>query len=246
MQFVSGRSHRRSIMGDGVLKMLNPAKIVESAIDAPLMAWSRHSEITADRAGLLVVGSETIARRVLMSWTLKSFPLQSRVNPDAWQEQEDQSDQMTQVAEWTLASTPYLAGRLRLLREFAKSESHTGWRRVIEHWAPAPPPPSAPALSSSPNAGAPRTPPPPPDPDSVRLVCVKCKEGMRIPKSALESGETVNVRCPNPSCRSVLTVKTTRKPAADGADAVPASGPAAPPAATAPAPDPSSLSAPQE
>ncbi|MDQ6827440.1 MAG: M48 family metalloprotease, partial [Gemmatimonadota bacterium] len=44
MQFVSGHARKRSILGEGIMHMLNPAKLVESAIDAPLMAWSRHSE----------------------------------------------------------------------------------------------------------------------------------------------------------------------------------------------------------
>jgi hypothetical protein len=48
---------------------------------------------------------------------------------------------------------------------------------------------------------------------------------MRIPKAALKSGETVNVRCPNPKCKSVLTV-TPKKPAPPPA---PATQPAAPP-----------------
>ena len=209
MQFVSGRARHRSIMGEGVLKLLNPAKLVESAIDAPLMAWSRHSEITADRAGMLVVGKEDVARRVLMTWTLKSFPLVPRVNADAWLEQEQTIDGgMTSISEWTMASTPYLAGRLRLLRDFAGSGELQAWRAVVEHWAPAPSPPIAPASSSVPR----QTPPPPPaDPNSIRLVCPSCKGAMRVPKSAFEKGEPINVRCPNPDCKSILTV-TPKKP----------------------------------
>jgi Zn-dependent protease with chaperone function len=232
MQFLSGRSRHRSIMGDGILHMLNPAKIVEGAIDAPLMAWSRHADITADRAGLLAVGKEEVARRVLMTWTLKSFPLQARINPEAWAEQEAVSeDTMSRVSEWTLSSTPYLAGRLRTMREFAASDGVKGWRAVIEHWlppepAPAPEPPKqaagAPAAPSPATSSAPAQ---APDPNTVRLVCPSCKEGMRIPKAALESGETVNVRCPNPKCKSVLTV-TPKKPAPPPA---PATQPAAPP-----------------
>lgn len=212
MQFISGRARHRSIMGDGVMRLLNPAKLVESAIDAPLMAWARHSEITADRAGMLVVGKEDVARRVLTTWTLKSFPLQQRINIDAWLEQENAIEtEMTRISEWTMSSTPYLAGRLRLLREFAASEQMRGWRAVIAHWAPAPvEPPAAPAAAQ---ANAPSA----PDPNSVRLVCPQCKEAMRIPKSAIDGATgPVNVRCPNVSCRAVLTVSprpTTPAPA---------------------------------
>ena len=213
MQFVSGRAHHRSIMGDGVLKLLNPAKLVESAIDAPLMAWSRHSEITADRAGMLVVGKEDVARRVLMTWTLKSFPLVPRVNADAWLEQETTIDGgMTSISEWTMASTPYLAGRLRLLREFAGSQEMHGWRAIVEHWAPPSPPP-APAQppAATPSRPAAQQPTPPADPNSIRLVCPSCKGAMRVPKTVFDTGETVNVRCPNPGCKAILTV-TPKKP----------------------------------
>jgi Zn-dependent protease with chaperone function len=214
MQFVSGRARHRSIMGEGVLKLLNPAKLVESAIDAPLMAWSRHSEITADRAGMLVVGKEDVARRVLMTWTLKSFPLVPRVNADAWLEQEQTIDGgMTSVSEWTMSSSPYLAGRLRLLREFAASSEMHAWRSVVEHWSPAPPSHSAPPPPTSPKTAPPQPQPPPPDPNSIRLVCPSCKGAMRVPKTVFDAGEPVNVRCPNPSCKAVLTV-TPKKPAA--------------------------------
>ena len=216
MQFLSGRARHRSIMGEGVLRLLNPTKLVEGAIDAPLMAWARHAEITADRAGMLVCGKEDVARRVLTTWTLKSFPLQARINVDAWLEQENAIEgEMTRLSEWTLSSTPYLAGRLRLLHEFAGTETLRGWRTVIAHWAPPEAPPAAPnapnarnapnapnAVSASPTPRAAAA----PDPATVRLVCPKCREGMRIPRTALEGGAPVNVRCPNADCRAVLTV----------------------------------------
>lgn len=223
MQFVSGRAHKRSIMGDGVLHMLNPAKLVESAIDAPLMAWSRHSEITADRAGMLCVGKEEVVRRVLMSWTLKSFPLQARINFDAWAEQEAAADDVSRFAEWTQASTPYLAGRLRLMAEFARSEECLGWRAVVTHWMPPEPDPAPGPLvgGTSQSAAATRS---VIDTESIRLVCVNCKEPMRVPKSALGSGSPVNVRCPNAACGAVLTVtpkapRAPEPPTAEGADA---------------------------
>jgi Zn-dependent protease with chaperone function len=222
-QFITGRSHKRSIAGDGLLKLLNPAKLVENAIDAPLMAWARHAEITADSAGLIVVGKEDVARRVLQAWTFRSFPLLQRVNPEAWMEQEDASDAgMTQLAEWTLASAPYIAGRLRLMREFARSDYLKQWRAVIEHYAPMP------AAGTAPAPGAPNT-PPANDPNTIRLVCITCKESMRVPATALAGTATVNVRCPNPKCRAVLSV--TPKPTA------PVTPPPVPPTPPAPPPD---------
>ena len=41
----------------------------------PLMAWSRQSEVTADRAGLLAVGDVALARRVLLTWSIRSASL---------------------------------------------------------------------------------------------------------------------------------------------------------------------------
>ena len=212
MQFVSGRSHKRSIAGDGLLKMLNPAKLIESAIDAPLMAWARHAEITADNAGVLAVGNEAVARRVLQAWTFRSFPLLQRINHDAWMEQEDASDAaMLQVAEWTLASAPYLAGRLRLMREFARSDFLGQWRAVIEHWSPPSPPVPVSAPTAAASATRPAARPAPPridnDADMIRLRCAACARDMRIPKSVMAGKDSALVRCPDPACRAVMTMR---------------------------------------
>jgi Zn-dependent protease with chaperone function len=216
-EFMSGRRAQRTILGEGVLQFLNPAKLVESAVDAPLMAWARHSEITADRAGLLVVGKEEVAERVLLQWTLKSFPVVSRLDKDAWREQEEQSDEAAlRIAEWTMTSTPYVAPRLKLMREFARSQEFKGWRAVIEYWGkdgPAPEPVNA-APQPKEHSSKPRT-----DPDAVRLVCIACREPMRVKRSALQGSEPVKVRCPNPQCRKVLEVKP-KKSVPPGPDAL--------------------------
>ena len=41
----------------------------------------------------------------------------------------------------------------------------------------------------------------------VRLSCVSCNEAMYVDKQALQGGEAVNVRCPNPACGEVLSIK---------------------------------------
>lgn len=249
MQFMSGRAQSRSILGGGVLKLLNPVKLVQGAVDAPLMAWSRHSEITADRAGMLAARNEEVARRVLMSWNLKSFPLYARINQEEWREQEREADEATQrVAEWTLASTPFMAGRLKQVRDFAASEEYAAWTRFIDHYAPSAPARQQPKpastradgpASASTNDAAKAT---APDSNVIRLACVQCKGAMRIPKSAIEGKESVNVRCPNAECRAVLTLKVGPKPvpqpsapansladttSASAAQAAPAPGPEA-------------------
>ena len=207
MQFTSGRQQNKTIGGHGVLQFLNPAKIVESAIDAPLMAWSRHAEITADRAGALVVGQHEVARRVAIQWTLKSFPLFPRINLEALERDVAQSDdRQLQVSEWTMSSTPYLARRLRIMNEFFASEALRGWRAVIEHWIrPAPPLPK-PRVSTMPKPAVPE----PTITDAIKLACISCHEVMRVPREDLEGKTEARVRCPNPACGKVLEI--TPKP----------------------------------
>lgn len=197
----------RSLMGGGMLSFLSPAKLIESGINAPLMAWQRHSAITGDRAGLLVVGKPEVARRVTLQRTLMSFPLAGRINMEAWRAQEEAADDAAmQASEFAMTSTPYAARRLKLMREFAESPDYQGWRAVIDHWAPpeAPPPPQ--------NVQAkPARPQGPPLGETQRLTCVACKTPMRVPKATLAGDRPVNVRCPNPGCGKVLTI-TPKKP----------------------------------
>ncbi|MEZ5994592.1 MAG: M48 family metallopeptidase [Hyphomonadaceae bacterium] len=193
----------RSLMSSGVLSFLSPAKLIESGINAPLMAWQRHSAITADRAGLLVTGNLDVARRVTLQWTLHSFPLAGRINAEAWREQEDASDDSAmQASEFAMTSTPYAARRLKLAREFHASEEFRGWRRVIEHWAPPPRPATVQAAKDRPQS---------PQADMERLTCIACKTIMRVPKSVLAGDKPVNVRCPNPDCAKVLKI-SPKKP----------------------------------
>ena len=208
IQFTSGRQQSKTIGGHGLLQFLNPAKIVESAIDAPLMAWARHAEITADRAGALVVGQRDVARRVAIQWSLKSFPLFPRINLEALEREVAQSDdRQLQVSEWTMSSTPYLARRLRIMNEFFASETLIGWRAVIDHWqrpASAPPEPRSSAIVKP-------TSPEPMIADAIKLTCIACHEVMRVPRADLEGKAEVKVRCPNPACAKVLEV-TPRPP----------------------------------
>ena len=64
--------------------------------------------------------------------------------------------------------------------------------------------------------GKPTAAPPNDDPTMLRLVCPRCQQGLRIPRSAVSGAEPVNVRCPNPECRVVLTV-TPKAPVEDPA-----------------------------
>lgn len=210
-ELLMGRRHpQQTIMGDGVLKLLNPGKIVESAFEAPLMAWARHSEITADRAGQLSVGKLDVARRVLLQSTLRSFPFYQRIDQDDWRAQEDESDDaMLATVEATMSATPFIARRLKLAREFHDSEALRGWRATISHWVGEDRRlrPRTPREAPAKNAAAPQT------ADTVRLVCVSCSEPMRVARAQLVGDKPVNVRCPNPACGKILAVTPRRPPA---------------------------------
>src|SRR6185503_11812920 len=98
------------MMSGGVFNaMLNPTALITGAIEAPLLAWARQAEITADRAGLLTVGDEEVARRVLLSWTLKSSFIFRQINIQAWLEQQAADDEgYSRLSELTTSSTPYI------------------------------------------------------------------------------------------------------------------------------------------
>ena len=77
------------LLSGGLLGVISPSKLLEGAAEMPLMAWSRQSDITADRAGLLAVGDEALARRVLLAWSIRSARLLKEVNIEEWMKQEE-------------------------------------------------------------------------------------------------------------------------------------------------------------
>jgi Zn-dependent protease with chaperone function len=228
---------RGGLMAGGLFsavgKVLSPSHLIESAIELPLLAWARQAEITADRAGLLAVGDEAIARRVLLSWSLKSSMLCQRINIDAWLSQEEDDDQVMQLSEMLSSSTPYLTRRLKLIQQFTGEPQMQYWRNVIKSLSPAAKtvapavalPGGTPRPAPQPNAiQAAATPPAQQQPpknaqpiaakpagkaldDSLKLSCGNCKTAMRIPKSALAGKAALNVRCPNAACGKVITLK---------------------------------------
>lgn len=219
MQFLMGQSRGRgTILGEGVFQFLNPTKILESAVEAPMMRWARHSQITADRAATLVTGDLETARRVLTQWAMKSFPVAGKVNLEAWLEQEAAADDpYLQLSEWTMSTEPYLAPRMKILREYFESDGFDEWHRYVAHYT---------ADAGLPNLTeeAPKKKKPgKPKPDTSRLQCAACGEAMRVPSKLLAGDKPVNVRCPNPDCRKVLRVKpqadkpepAPKKPTAD-------------------------------
>lgn len=204
MQFLMGQNSGRStILGEGVMQFLNPAKLLESAVEAPLMRWARQSQITADRAAVLVTGDIDTARVVLTQWAMKSFPVAGKLNLEAWLEQEAAADDpYLRLSEWTMSTEPYLAPRLRILSEFVESENFLQWHRYIDHYAE-----QAGLPSLQPQATPKSKPRKGPPPDTEAITCAACGEGMRIPSALLKGDKPVSVRCPRESCRKVLRVK---------------------------------------
>ena len=213
---------RRGLAGAGVLSALNPAHLVEGALELPLLAWARQAEITADRAGLLAVGDEEIARRVLLSWSLRSVMLFRQINIATWLEQMDDSDdQTTRLSEVASSSTPYITRRLKLLAQFASAPELQQYRSIIGPLVPALPP--VPALALAPATTPLQGQPPPsaptrheagpaPTSDDLRLACPSCKTTMRIPRAVLAGRAALDVRCPNPACGKVTTLKKQAAP----------------------------------
>ena len=161
---VGEQSHGKGMMEGGFLdKILNPQSIIEDAIEMPLLAWSRQSEITADRAGMLAVGNLEIIRRVLLTWTLKSSIVFRQINIEAWLEQQGaEGDEFSKLSDLSATNTPNIIPRLRLLTEFSKSKALNHWRKMISHAIGQAEPKTAPKPATTPQ-------------DVIKLKCANCQ-----------------------------------------------------------------------
>lgn len=246
------QSHRKGMMAEGVLGALNVEHLLQSAIDVPFLSWARLAEITGDRAGMLAVGNEETARRVLLAWSLRSVPLYEQINVDAWlQQQEDSDDQVTRIAEMISSPTPYITRRLKQLTVFARSPELYNMRVSIGPLDQAAYPATPDALTQPAEATEFQTPAvevgtfetvdtalpdddvqAAPDPtvavDVVRIKCASCGAGMRVPREKLEGKTEFKVRCPNTTCGIVMTLRkkssTTQEPSMDAPTTAPAAG----------------------
>ncbi len=144
LRFVAGDvSVHTGLLSNGLINAINPTKLIQGAIDLPLMAWSRQSDVTADRAGLMAVGDENLVRRVLLAWSIRSARLLQQVNIEEWLKQESASDDsMTKFSEMTTSSSMYTTRRLRLLGQAAREAELMRWSQSIQpvrqKLAPAP------------------------------------------------------------------------------------------------------------
>ncbi len=199
--FLGEQGPGKGVMAGGIFNaILSPTALIESAIEVPLLAWARQAEITADRAGLLTVGDEETARRVLLSWSLKSSFIYRQMNIEAWMEQQaDDDDGYSKLSELTTTSTPYIGPRLKLLAEFARSPELQYWRKMI---------------TDSIKQSAPQVPlKPTKQPDVIKLKCAACRTPMRVPLKVLEGKKELPVKCPNMKCGKITRLKKNIKPA---------------------------------
>jgi len=204
--FLGEQGTAKGFMAGGIFNaILSPTALIGGAIEMPLLAWARQAEITADRAGLLTVGNEEIARRVLLSWSLKSSLIYRQINIDSWLEQQAVDDgDMLRLSELTTSSTPYLGPRLKLLTQYSQSAELKGYLKIIGDTIKA----SAP----KPAAVAPGK------EQVLRVKCSGCGTGMRIPLSILAGKAELPVKCPDTKCGVITRLKKNTKPANSASD----------------------------
>lgn len=205
-RFLTGdTSVQHGVLSDGLLNAISPTRLIHGAVEMPLMMWSRQSEITADRAGLLAVGDEALARKVLLAWSIRSARLLKQVNIDEWlKQEEDSGDQMTRFTEMTTSSSMYTTRRLRLIGQAAREPDLMQWSQSIQPYRQQLTPKPAP-VALAPARSAPHTEHAKAPADSIRVVCNKCHGAMRIPLSVLHGKPSLNVRCPQ--CQTVFTLR---------------------------------------
>jgi hypothetical protein len=189
------------LMSGGLLSMLSITTLVEGAVELPLLAWARQSEITADRAGLLAVRDEKIVRRVLLTWCLRSPLLFKQINIAEWmKQQEDSDDQMSKLSELALAATPYITRRLKLLAQFARGLELEHWRKEI-----------GPMIQAAKSKFQARPPQPStaekPAKNALHLRCTSCGMKLLVPRNVLKGKSALSVKCPNVKCGKIVTLK---------------------------------------
>ena len=137
LKFVIGHECGHIAMGHVVYHtVVNVASIFASAVPViapiinavgtvPLMAWSRRSEISADRAGLLCCGDVETAKRTLLQITMP-FMKADEINVDKYVK--DSADYLKKgvlrKANELNHNHPIIPKRIHALDEFAKSEKY--------------------------------------------------------------------------------------------------------------------------
>ena len=213
IQFCIGEQRgANNMMRNGVAGLLDPFKLLESAIELPLVAWARQSEITADRAGLLASGGLEQARRTLMMWSLRSPMLYRQINIQAWleQQEEDTSNNSIRLAEAVTSSTPYLTRRLKLLQEFETTTEVKQFRQNImsaykaqkaENQREENQGKSDIEKSSTEEPTIEST-----EPKPIGFKCPACQKRITLSPENLQGKSAIAVKCPNQECQKISRV----------------------------------------
>ncbi|HMQ02960.1 MAG TPA: M48 family metallopeptidase [Pyrinomonadaceae bacterium] len=200
--FLGEQGPAKGFMAGGIFAALSPTALIGGAIEMPLLAWARQAEITADRAGLLTVGNEEVARRVLLSWSLKSSFIYKQINIESWLEQQGVGDDSyLKLSELTTTSTPYLGPRLRLLSDFARSPDLQNALRIISDTIRS----AAPAPEKREERKD----------DALRIKCATCGAAMRIPREVLDGKTELPVKCPDAKCGAISRLRKDARKASE-------------------------------
>jgi hypothetical protein len=118
------------------------------------------------------------------------------------------------LSEATISTSPYLARRLRMLREFGESDYVRSWREYIEAVAPKP---AETAGQSGPASTGAKKPVAPASntaattrDDDWHFACSACKTPIKVPRSATAGKRVVRVNCPKPECRKEMNMRPPR------------------------------------
>ena len=228
IQFLVGEQSAGSgMMRNGVAGLLDPSRLIESAIELPLIAWARQAEVTADRAGLLVSSGLVEARKVLMIWSLKSPILYRQINIDAWlqQQESDSLDTNIRLAESVTSATTYLTRRLKLMQEYDASLLVRQFRQQVMSTirlntpprlgsSPVPARPTSAQQGSVATANHKLRPQSPSAKEKTHpFACPSCRRPFWLPQPALapssasKLSDGIVVRCPHEDCRKVTRLR---------------------------------------
>jgi len=107
------------------ITMLGSLSILSLPIDLILRSWYRYSEITADRASLIVTGNPDLVGRVQVKLALgiRDLPEDISIGEILEEQKKIEDTAVSQFAQlWTLH--PFTAKRIRQLEEFAKTKEY--------------------------------------------------------------------------------------------------------------------------
>lgn len=196
---LSGRSAQPGVMKGGFLSFLDFEKLITLPIEIPLLSWMRQSEITADRAGLIVVRDLESARSAVLMTSLKSRDMLKKINIDSYLEQQDKlDDNITKLNEFLSQSSPFIAKRVRYINEFEKTRIYNNLKLSIENSNDL-----KPVIQSIDNLGYEKE--KATSREKITGICPECKRQFSIGKEKFAEKTSVKLKCSN--CKALFTIK---------------------------------------